>query len=182
MAKSLQAWIAARSRLLLYLVAFPGAVALDLVTPLGVADWLIEVILVWVATVWGGRREVQVVTVIASATMIAGLWSSPATAVPFWMGALNRLVAIVVMWTMANVADRRQAAEQAQREAAAELKRLQRLLPICAACKSIRGEGGEWHRIEAYLSAHSGAQLTHGLCPSCAAKYMQELSNDMPDA
>jgi hypothetical protein len=57
---------------------------------------------------------------------------------------------------------------------------LQGLLPICASCKSIRGPEGEWQRIEAYLSANSGTLLTHSLCPSCAAKYLEELSMEPP--
>jgi hypothetical protein len=167
--------LGARGRVLLYALAFPGAVALDALTPLGIADWLIEVILVWIASVWGNIREMQIVATIASATMIVGLWSSPAMSVPFWIGALNRLVAIVVMWTMVHVAHRQRAAEQARRDTAAQVKILQGLLPICAACKAIKDERGRWHRLENYLSANSQAQLTHGLCPECYPKYAEEL-------
>ncbi len=170
----------ARGRLLLYLVAFPGAVALDIVTPLGVADWLLEVILVWIASFWGSQRETGVVTAIATLTIIGGMWTSPAATVPFWMGALNRLVATVVMWTIANAANRRRAAEEAQRRARAEIRILQGLLPICAACKSIKTKEGEWQRLESYLTTHSEAQLTHGLCPACAAIYMAQLPGNQP--
>jgi hypothetical protein len=166
----------AYGRILLYSLAFPGAVALDVVTPAGVADWLIEVILVWIASVWGGKREAIVVSAIGSVTMIIGLWTSPAMLVPFWMGAMNRMVAIVAMWTMVHVTNRRRSAEDAERRAAAEIKVLRGLLPICAACKSIRTEKGDWQRLETYLSANSEAQLTHSLCPGCAAKYMEQLS------
>jgi hypothetical protein len=171
----------ARGRVFLYALAFPGAVALDILTPLAIADWLLEVILVWVASVWGDRREIRIVAAIASAAVIPGLWSSPVTDTPFWMGALNRLAAIVVMWTMAHVAHRHRSAEEAQRKAAAHIKVLSGLLPICAACKAIRNERGEWHRLENYLSANSEAQLTHGLCPPCAARYREELA-DLPTA
>ena len=169
------------ARLLLYALAFPAAVVLDFVTPLGIADWLIDVILVWVASVWGDKREMRLVAAIATVTMAAGLFSSPATVVPFWMGCLNRLVAILAIWTMVHVATRRQEAEQAERQAAAEVKVLQSLLPICAGCKAIRGQGGEWQRIETYLSASSGTRLTHGLCPTCAAKFMADLGSQPPN-
>jgi hypothetical protein len=171
---------AARGRFLLYATAFPGAVALDFVTPLGIADWLLEVILVWIACVWGSRRETVAVAVAGSATMIAGLWSSPSTVVTLSVGILNRLVAIAVMWTMVHVANRRRLAEEAHQKDVAHIRVLQGLLPICASCKAIRSESGEWHTLEHYFSAHSDAQLTHGLCPTCTAKYMEELNTLKP--
>jgi len=45
---------------------------------------------------------------------------------------------------------------------------LEGLLPICAFCKSIRNESGEWERLEAYISRKSEAEFSHGVCPSCA--------------
>ena len=111
----------------------------------------------------------------ACAAVLIGLWSSPMRATPFWMGALNRFVAIVVMCSMAYLADRRLLAEETERKTEAELKLLQGLLPICAACKAIRDGAGEWHTLERYLSANSEARLSHGLCPQCAAKYMAEI-------
>jgi PAS domain S-box-containing protein len=53
------------------------------------------------------------------------------------------------------------------REAAASIKQLSGLLPICASCKKIRDDRGYWNQIEAYLMKHSDAQFTHGLCPEC---------------
>jgi len=164
-----------KSRLLLYLLGFAGAVVLDLLTPLGVADWLVEVILVWISTVFGEAREMYAVATIGSATMVAGMWSSPATLVPFWVGALNRLVAIGASWTMVHVAMKRRAAEAEREEAAAQIKVLQGLLPICAGCKAIRSGAGEWQRLERYLTEHSEAQLTHTYCPACAAKFYEEM-------
>ena len=161
--------------MLIYALAFPAALALDFATPLGIADWLFEVILVWVASVWGTKREVRLVFMIASATLAIGFWSSRGTGIPLWMEALNRLMAVMVMLAMAHVADRRRAAEAAKRDAEGKIRILQGLLPICAACKAIRDSAGAWHKLEAYLSANSEAQLTHGLCPSCAAKYMEDL-------
>jgi hypothetical protein len=55
------------------------------------------------------------------------------------------------------------------------LRVLQGLLPICAGCKAIRNEKGEWYRFESYLLAHSEVLLTHSLCPSCAEKYSADV-------
>lgn len=49
-----------------------------------------------------------------------------------------------------------------------ELKTLSGLLPICSSCKKIRDDGGYWSQLEAYISRHSEAQFTHGICPDCA--------------
>jgi len=42
-------------------------------------------------------------------------------------------------------------------------------IPICAYCKRIRDEKGRWNRLETYISRHSGAEFTHGICPECEA-------------
>jgi len=52
-------------------------------------------------------------------------------------------------------------------EALTNIKALQGLLPICAACKKIRDDQGYWHQVEEYISQHSDAQFTHGICPDC---------------
>ncbi len=51
-----------------------------------------------------------------------------------------------------------------------EIKTLRGFLPICASCKKIRDDKGYWTRIETYISMHSGAEFSHGLCPECATK------------
>jgi len=52
-----------------------------------------------------------------------------------------------------------------------EVHRLTGLLPICAACKSIRDDKGYWQNVESYVAEHSDAVFTHGLCPECIRKY-----------
>ena len=48
-----------------------------------------------------------------------------------------------------------------------KVKVLTGLLPICAWCKKIRDDRGEWHSIERYVTSRTQAQFTHGMCPSC---------------
>ena len=50
------------------------------------------------------------------------------------------------------------------------IKQLQGMLPICSVCKNIRDDKGYWNRIESYISKHSEAKFSHGLCPDCAKK------------
>jgi GAF domain-containing protein len=63
------------------------------------------------------------------------------------------------------------AAEGASRRAAeralAEVTRLQGLLPICSYCKKIRNDQNSWEQMESYISEHSHATFSHGICPDC---------------
>ncbi|MEJ2696997.1 MAG: hypothetical protein P8013_10150 [Candidatus Sulfobium sp.] len=55
-----------------------------------------------------------------------------------------------------------------------EIKTLSGFLPICASCKKIRDDRGYWYEVEKYVSEHSDAQFSHGLCPDCAEKLYPE--------
>ena len=57
-----------------------------------------------------------------------------------------------------------------------EKQSLNGLLPICAQCKKIRDEQGYWHQVEAYISTHSEARFTHGICPECEREMEKDLS------
>jgi len=60
-------------------------------------------------------------------------------------------------------------------EALARVKTLSGLLPICARCKRIRDDRGQWHEVEVYVRDHSSADFSHGFCPECFATAMREL-------
>jgi PleD family two-component response regulator len=59
-------------------------------------------------------------------------------------------------------------------EALDNIKTLKGLLPICANCKKIRDDQGYWKQIEAYIEDHSDALFTHGLCPECLKRLIDE--------
>lgn len=52
------------------------------------------------------------------------------------------------------------------------------LLPICAWCKNIRNDQGYWQQLETYLSEHTEAEFSHGICPDCAKKIYAELEEE----
>jgi hypothetical protein len=52
----------------------------------------------------------------------------------------------------------------------AQIKTLRGIIPICANCKKIRDDRGYWNQLETYISKHSDADLSHGICPECVAK------------
>lgn len=60
------------------------------------------------------------------------------------------------------------------------VRQLEGLLPICAGCKAIRDDRGNWIRLERYISGHSEATFTHGLCPDCLKKYYSDVLPDTP--
>jgi PAS domain S-box-containing protein len=53
----------------------------------------------------------------------------------------------------------------------AHVKTLSGLIPICAWCKNVRSDTGYWQTVEQYVRNHSEASFSHGVCPSCAAKF-----------
>ncbi|VTR90810.1 pas sensor protein : Nitrate/nitrite-specific extracellular solute-binding protein OS=Desulfotignum phosphitoxidans DSM 13687 GN=Dpo_3c00830 PE=4 SV=1 [Gemmata massiliana] len=66
--------------------------------------------------------------------------------------------------------------------ALAEVKELRGMLPICAWCKCVRDVDGMWNRLESYLSKHSHATLTHGVCPTCVSNMTSEVQSLSPTA
>jgi DNA-binding response OmpR family regulator len=62
----------------------------------------------------------------------------------------------------------------------ANIKRLSGLLPICSYCKRIRSDKDYWEQVESYITEHTDAMFTHGICPSCMVKVMAQL--DASDA
>jgi hypothetical protein len=92
--------------------------------------------------------------------------------------ALARLTAFLAIgWTVAKMSvllrHERENSEQL-RITLAELKVLEGFLPICAYCKKIREDDGTWRQMETYITEHSGAKFSHGLCPECGKKLLAE--------
>ncbi|OQX17656.1 MAG: hypothetical protein BWK76_09955 [Desulfobulbaceae bacterium A2] len=52
------------------------------------------------------------------------------------------------------------------------------MLPICCSCKKIRNDQGYWHQVEHFVSMHTGARFTHGLCPECSVKLYGDILSD----
>ena len=57
-------------------------------------------------------------------------------------------------------------------ETIANVKQLKGLLPICSYCKKIRSDQDYWQQLEGYISDHSDAQFSHGVCPGCYDKVL----------
>lgn len=59
-------------------------------------------------------------------------------------------------------------------EALDNIKTLKGFIPICANCKKIRDDAGFWNQIEIYVSDHTEAEFSHGICPDCAQELYPE--------
>ncbi|MDO9392052.1 MAG: PAS domain S-box protein [bacterium] len=57
-----------------------------------------------------------------------------------------------------------------------KIKTLRGLIPICANCKKIRNDKGFWQQVEEYVSEHTEADFTFGICEDCLGKLYPEFS------
>jgi phosphoserine phosphatase RsbU/P len=64
------------------------------------------------------------------------------------------------------------------RQALDQIKTLRGIVPICAHCKKIRDDQGYWNQVEAYVSRHSEARFSHGICPDCTRTFFPEFTKD----
>lgn len=63
-------------------------------------------------------------------------------------------------------------------QALEQIKILTGIIPICAGCKKIRDDAGYWQQVEMYISNHSDAKFTHGICPECEKRLYAELDGN----
>lgn len=141
---------------------------LDVWTPMGVAVPMLYVVPVYLASWLSQRWAVLAFGVAASILTVAGSFLAPFDGDPHWVVWANRILAVTAIWLSAAVS-------LMQRRLTAELKTLQGLIPICASCKKIRDEQGQWQALELYIKEHSEAEFTHGLCPHCLEVYKGQI-------
>jgi DNA-binding response OmpR family regulator len=56
------------------------------------------------------------------------------------------------------------------------VKRLEGIISICMYCKKIRTEEKIWDQMEKYISEHSDALFSHGICPDCLEEAKKSVS------
>ncbi|MFN7999381.1 MAG: PAS domain S-box protein [Bryobacteraceae bacterium] len=96
-------------------------------------------------------------------------------------GTAGRFGGVVVV--LQDISESKQAEREREhliaelQEALSKVKQLSGILPICASCKRIRDGKEGWYQLEAYITNHSEAMFSHGLCPECL-RYYQEMQTD----
>jgi hypothetical protein len=86
------------------------------------------------------------------------------------------LIALTVpFWLIVKTVVRLERSQAELQKALDNIRTLRGLVPICANCKMIRRDDGRWQQLEAYISDHSEATLSHGICPDCATALYPDL-------
>jgi DNA-binding response OmpR family regulator len=66
-------------------------------------------------------------------------------------------------------------------DALKRVKQLQGLLPICSYCKKIRNDRNYWEQVDAYITSHSEARFSHGVCPDCYEIHLKPQLERLPN-
>ncbi|MDH5367148.1 MAG: hypothetical protein OEW67_09190 [Cyclobacteriaceae bacterium] len=136
--------------------------SIDIMLPRGIAGGVPYVIVVLISIRLKNSKAILYITIICTLLTIGGYYFSPVEG-KLWKVIINRLLAVLVIWSSAFLSIKIDDAHK-------EIKVLEGLLPICATCKKIKDEKGNWSQIEHYVNDHSDVQFSHGMCPSCLNK------------
>jgi PAS domain S-box-containing protein len=58
-----------------------------------------------------------------------------------------------------------------------QIKTMEGLIKICVQCKRICTDSGEWQQLEHYISEHTNADFTHGMCAHCADQAIKTIKH-----
>lgn len=86
----------------------------------------------------------------------------------FWITLSTVLIVYAIISERKRIEREKESLIRSLEEALYEIKTLSGLLPICAHCKKIRDDNGEWKQLETYIQTHSEAQFSHSICPECS--------------
>lgn len=98
------------------------------------------------------------------------VWAAPGFGLA--VGLVNAVIGLSMLALLGFLVD--QVARQ-QRLLTRRVQILERLLPICCICKSIRNAAGAWEPVEVYISEHTPAKFSHGFCEPCARKHYPDV-------
>lgn len=143
--------------------------------PIAVGAWfvgfgMVLAVAVFSALVW------------AEADVLSGhIYSSHIYAV--WNTVIRLVSFLAIGWSVSKIRgmlDHERETTDVLRQAMSEVKVLEAFLPICAGCKKIRDKDGTWQHLEVYIGEHANTQFSHGYCPDCYKKALEEAGLDRP--
>jgi len=85
------------------------------------------------------------------------------------------LIATPISYTLLYMLTQLHNQREALLKTAEDIKTLEGLLPVCAGCKKIRDDKGDWYSVDTYICQHTRAEITHGLCPDCAVATLRSI-------
>jgi hypothetical protein len=96
----------------------------------------------------------------------------------FWNTIMRLFSFLTIAYSMSKIRILLVKERDTSRDRLSRAKTLDGLIPICARCKEIRDDEGDWQRIEEYVEKHKNAQFTLGLYPECLDKLQNEVGID----
>lgn len=97
--------------------------------------------------------------------------------------SLSALMLAAVLWRVGYTRGKRalhyRQELEALKGAVTTVSALDGLLTICASCKDVCSETGEWTRVEDYLAARTDARFTHSVCPTCEQRVLAAAEYDL---
>ena len=109
----------------------------------------------------------------AHALFLLTQWNAPGDTAGLGPTIFRAIVIIVMALWFARLAEH-------ERKVHVYVERLEGLLPICAFCKSIRNQTGEWEPIERFISNRTEAEFSHSFCKSCGKIHYPDFDYDAP--
>ena len=88
-------------------------------------------------------------------------------------GGLKLIDMQVLLLELAKIYERQSMKLQ---ETLSRVKQLEGIISICSYCKKIRNDANSWDQMETYISNHSEALFSHGICPECYKQQLDELN------
>lgn len=62
-----------------------------------------------------------------------------------------------------------------------QLEQLRQLLPMCSWCDRIQDGSGTWESVASYLEREANTTISHGLCPTCFQRQLDQLDESDVD-
>jgi response regulator RpfG family c-di-GMP phosphodiesterase len=70
---------------------------------------------------------------------------------------------------------------EALETALSRIRRLEGIITICMHCKQIRTDSDSWELLEKYVTDHSEAKFSHGICPTCCEAVYGTIKNELQE-
>jgi hypothetical protein len=148
-----------------------GIFLADPFIPLGLTVGVLYAIPVALIGFWSSSTQSKLVVITVSVcTGLIFLGLLLASPMVLHNDFLNRGIAGITIWGVAGVSLMRKRMVQ-------EVKALRGLLSICSYCKKVRDSNDTWTPLELFVTRHSEADFSHGICPTCLPKYFPESAN-----
>jgi hypothetical protein len=151
-------------------IALVGLVfGLDLLDKFGNAVSVLYVAPVLLVGLETARRNPRIVAIASACSALTVVGFALASTSPvLGVAVVNRVLSLLAVWMAASLCLLCLRVEDLPAGARG-------MLPICASCKKIRDEEGQWNHLETYFSEQFAVTFTHGICSDCVRQLYPEV-------